>query len=85
MKKFLKMLFQIFVYFFAIVGFSFISMFFAIRLHLTDSSGRVDAMSDQISDLDKSSFSGDVLGTEKSKKEFSLETLDVRLQQIEAC
>jgi hypothetical protein len=68
---------------FAVVGFVLVCGFFAIRLHLTDVSGMVDANSDRFEKVllgEKFSAQAQVLGVESQKS--SLGGLDSQIDQL---
>lgn len=44
--KFLKIRFKILVYVFAVIGFSFVSVYLAVKFHLTNTSGIIDQQSE---------------------------------------
>lgn len=83
LRIFFYWVYRVGLYFFAIVGFVLVCGFFAIRLHLTDVSGMVDANSDRFGKTllgNKVSVQAQVLGTQNQKG--SLAGLDFQINQL---
>ena len=61
-----RVIFRGLIYVFAAIGFSFVSMFFAIRFHITDVSGKVDARSSEFEKINDAS--SQVLGVSETQQ-----------------
>lgn len=83
-----RVIFRGLIYVFAAIGFSFVSMFFAIRFHITDVSGTVDARSSEFEKINDAS--SQVLGVSETQQstgdsfaDKSLESEVARLTNIQ--
>lgn len=64
-NKFIKNTFRFFLYTFAIIGFVFVCVFFAMKLHLTDVKGSIDS---------RNSFYGNVTNSQSRVKDATSQT-----------
>lgn len=79
-----KKIFSLTVYLFAIVGFVLVGGFFAIRLNLTNTKGKVDQNNNYFSSLEENSKRSKILGVEDNivSGESKIESLNKEIEKL---